>query len=1258
MKKHFIIQLLFVLFVINYTQAQVQWASKLIDFSSEYKDEFIKENSTRWSAVQVLGYPNTMTYSSSQMAWTPKNQDGSKEFVTVGFEKPQTVQQVIVGENMNSGAISQIILFDSKGKKYTVYDNPAPQPTRKMDNVLTYFKTTPTYDVVKLKLVLNTNAVFGREEIDCIGISSNTNPYVQNINVIKYSEQVGAPENLGSNVNSSYYDHLPIISPDGSLLYFTRKLSDESNHSAFDDDIYFSRIMPTGAFAKAENIGPPLNNSEHNFICYVSSDNNRLYVANKYLKNTYNFSGLSVSTKQKDNSWSKPKALPIPDLYNKNEFAHYYLSINENTVLMCLFRDDSYGDLDIYVSQKYGDGNWSKPKNLGPVINTVGAEGSVFLAADGKTMYFSSSGQPGFGGYDMYMSKRLDDTWTNWSKPLNLGDKINTNGLDIYYTIPASGDYAYFSSGRTMYGLNDLYRIKLPKEIRPEYVDTKKILATVPINQVPTTVNAQLTKAPQTTNVVPEKVNQPTTPVTSTKVNTPTEITVAPVNKPSPTTNPATDDLQKKLEELKKQQTQTATQPTSTRIETTPSSTQPVAVTTPTVNKREVVNPVQANKPADTLRRKTEIVNYIKPPEPPKPTPNILTKEEIAAREAQKNNPSINPNNDVFNKKLNTPMSAEPVANNTVKVPTTTSVTSPPNYKINEVEPTQPITNTTPPTTYNQPLKTSSPQTDELQQKLEELKKQQTQNAINKQQPITYTPTDTRTIAEQYPNPEPVATNYSAKTDNMQQKLDALKQQQYQVGQSTKIAANPYEQKPYEAQPVKERQEDVASKEYDDYQKKLDELKKQQKNAPNNVTKKQNTNSTIADNTPTTSNYTTYNTPTVNETKPVVTASVPTTKNTPTNTVSANAPAVATTTTNNPILAKYEEKLRKLKEEMEAMKQPAPEDKRIAENIQDTPKEPENIIATPVINTTPVETIVVENKPVIEQPVLPIENNEIATPITPTETKDLVDIAALNAERDKLDSIQTASKLAEQRMLSTLNKMDANKQTLESDIADLQSQRNKFSEEKEKLSAQNAQLSGEKEKLELEKKQMDDLLAQMQSERDKLAAEKLKMEQDKAKLDLLKKQQEKQVIDLKRSIDSLANVQQSAANNAQLQKQYDLFNVPIKVGAVAIADRIFFVADGAFLTIPSYPEIDKVVAFLKKNDKLKIEIGGHTNGLCDDVFCNKLSNDRAKTCVDYLVSKGISRSRLTYKGYGKQHLIAAPGSPLNQRVEIKILSVD
>lgn len=214
-------------------------------------------------------------------------------------------------------------------------------------------------------------------------------------------------------------------------------------------------------------------------------------------------------------------------------------------------------------------------------------------------------------------------------------------------------------------------------------------------------------------------------------------------------------------------------------------------------------------------------------------------------------------------------------------------------------------------------------------------------------------------------------------------------------------------------------------------------------------------------------------------------------------------------------------------------------------------------------------------------------------------------------------------------------------------------------EELDKIKASKDQLIADKDKLATEKTKMNDSLMQMQIERDKLAAEKLKIEQDKEKLEILKKQQEKQVLDLKRSIDSLAKIKQQITNGAQTTQKYDLFNVPLEVGATAQINNVYFVADASFLQIPSYVELDKLVLFLQKNNNLKVEIGGHTNGLCDDAFCNKLSTSRAKTCVDYLITKGIKADRLNYKGYGKSQLLKpeAPGDALNQRVEIKILGI-
>jgi outer membrane protein OmpA-like peptidoglycan-associated protein len=1165
-------------FLIVFTSSlaqQVQWAGKLIDFSSEYRDNDIPENSSRYRAAQVLGYPNTMKYGKSALAWAPGKSQAGKEHVTVGFNAPQTVQQVIIGETLNSGAVAEIILYDNSGKKYTVYENSRPAPTQKMNDVLTYFKIKPVYNVVKLKLILNTDAIFGMQQIDCIGISSAAVPYKQQINVIKYNETVGLPENLGPNVNSEYYDHLPMISPDGTKLYFTRKFAEENTGKDRNDDIYYSYIMPNGKFSKAENIGPPLNNDNNNFICFISSDNNKLYTANKYLRNTYNFNGLSQSVKQKDGSWSKPKPLNIPNLVNNNEFAHYHLSLDENTALLAIQRPDSYGDLDLYVSQKYGDGSWSEPKNLGPVINTPGSEGSVFLAADGKTLYFSSSGHPGFGSYDMYMSKRLDNTWTNWSKPLNLGDKINSDEMDIYYTIPASGDYAYFSSGKSYFGLNDLFRIKLPKEIRPEPVDIIQFNTAVPLKKEQLPVSTADVKLAQL-----KEQQRSTTPVPANQPKTNTVIA-------SPS---ASDDIQKQIDALKQQQ-------------------QLVSKPSPTVQ-QPVSNPASVQSQPVV---KKEVVNTIQPYQAPAPAPKVLTREELAAREKMKTDPFLKPEDDALNRiaKNTMPVTVKPSENAVQTNPAPPAT----NYILNEVEPQSNTTAVSP------VLKTSQPaSTDDLQQRLDALKKQQTQMNSTSPVPVNAPYQPASKTAGQYPNPTAPVPASNVKTDELQQRLDALKQQQREVGQSTKIESYPWQPKPYDPQPAKEKQDDRFADDYDDYQSKLEALKQQQKAQVVAPVVKPETEKEVF--------------------KPV--PEVTTVK--PNQHSGTDSPVTAT----NPIISKYEEKLRKLQEEMARIGSP----ERQATNL-----------SAPVTEIAPVQ----EKPAPVSPPVTPkaeeslsntptvIPNPEIAAVTEPESAS-----PEIEKEKARLDSAERAGKEAYTQLSDMLDKLGNSKQDLEKDITELQQQRTQYTDEKEKLYAQTSTLESEKSKLEAEKKRMDDLLQQMQAERDKLAAEKLKMEQDKAKLDALKKQQEREVLALKRSIDSLSKVQQLATVNTQLQQQYDLFSVPLEVGAVAQVNNIYFVADAAYLQIPSYTELDKVVAFLFKNPKLKVEIGGHTNGLCDESFCQKLSSSRAKTCVDYLIKKGIAAERLSYKGYGKAKLLfpQKPENPLNQRVEIKILSVE
>jgi outer membrane protein OmpA-like peptidoglycan-associated protein len=136
---------------------------------------------------------------------------------------------------------------------------------------------------------------------------------------------------------------------------------------------------------------------------------------------------------------------------------------------MTVERKDSYGKRDIYVSFSLHPGEWTIPMNLGPVVNSAGDELAPFLASDGATLYFSSDGRrDSWGSADVYMTRRLDSSWTKWSKPENLGPPINTPGWDSYYKFNYAGNYAYYVSTFNSYGQGDIFRIEMAEPTRPK----------------------------------------------------------------------------------------------------------------------------------------------------------------------------------------------------------------------------------------------------------------------------------------------------------------------------------------------------------------------------------------------------------------------------------------------------------------------------------------------------------------------------------------------------------------------------------------------------------------------------------------------------------------------------------------------------------------------------------------------------------------------------------------------------------------------
>ncbi|MCK9480618.1 MAG: OmpA family protein [Bacteroidia bacterium] len=278
---------------------------------------------------------------------------------------------------------------------------------------------------------------------------------------------------MDKHINTVYSEINPVISPDGKTLYFIRSDHPLNNVGAYSSqDIWVADISNGIENASAEHLTDPFNTRTYNSIAGVSPDENTMMIKGFFKNGEYVKKGYSFIYRTID-GWSKPEGITIKDYENMskgNYVAAYWTQDGKHLILG--FSESSTDDNEkLYVSHLQKDGTWSRPINLGPKINTSGDDvHSPFMASDGKTLYFSSNRKGGLGSNDIWISKRLDDTWTNWSEPENLGDGVNTPKWDAYYSIDASGKYAYMASSENSVGLTDIVRITLKEDVQPDPV--------------------------------------------------------------------------------------------------------------------------------------------------------------------------------------------------------------------------------------------------------------------------------------------------------------------------------------------------------------------------------------------------------------------------------------------------------------------------------------------------------------------------------------------------------------------------------------------------------------------------------------------------------------------------------------------------------------------------------------------------------------------------------------------------------------------
>ncbi|HRJ31087.1 MAG TPA: hypothetical protein PLV21_13970 [Cyclobacteriaceae bacterium] len=278
--------------------------------------------------------------------------------------------------------------------------------------------------------------------------------HVQGINLQAEASSVQA------SINSGFHEIKPTLAPCGNRLYFSRVNHPLNTGGVMDqEDIWYSAYdRDSQEWSEPIRMPGHLNNNGPNFVNNVSKTGDTLILGNRYLKNGKMKAGLSYSVNLRG-QWSYPMPINIQDDYNMSAHDNRYVSLKSGVIISSVQRADSYGERDLYVSfwnGKYG----TQPINMGGVINTEFEESSPFLADDLKTLYFASKGHNGYGGYDIFVTRRLDDSWTNWTEPENLGPAVNSTLDDEFFSISSCGSVATFSRQVNVHNVN-LYKISL-----------------------------------------------------------------------------------------------------------------------------------------------------------------------------------------------------------------------------------------------------------------------------------------------------------------------------------------------------------------------------------------------------------------------------------------------------------------------------------------------------------------------------------------------------------------------------------------------------------------------------------------------------------------------------------------------------------------------------------------------------------------------------------------------------------------------------
>lgn len=268
---------------------------------------------------------------------------------------------------------------------------------------------------------------------------------------------------LSTAINSNADELKPLLSEDGQTLYFVRANHTENiGGKKGGQDIWMSQKDENGNWQKAVNLGAPLNNKAHNIMGGLGHQDTTQYF---FLGNVYNEKWKTVSpgitmARKTTTGWMHPHQIFDEGQLPLAGHLTFHVSHDLQVMIISMHKHKDKKE-DLYVAFRNGEEHWSNPISLGNDVNTKGHDIAPFLSQDKTTLFFASDGLDGEGSMDIFMTKRLDESWQKWSAPINLGKEVNSNGFEAYFAINEKDRTAYFISGSSHKTLGDIYEVSL-----------------------------------------------------------------------------------------------------------------------------------------------------------------------------------------------------------------------------------------------------------------------------------------------------------------------------------------------------------------------------------------------------------------------------------------------------------------------------------------------------------------------------------------------------------------------------------------------------------------------------------------------------------------------------------------------------------------------------------------------------------------------------------------------------------------------------